>query len=315
VLESHPSSGVPRKETAGTFQPSLLVFSANHADALRQSAKNHELYAMENPHALGDMSFSLSTKREVLSHRAFCVTTPLGPFELSSIGKSGVTSELVFTFTGQGAQWAQMGKTLFDTQPMFRKSIRDLDSILSDLPDSPPWTLEGNSPSFCVAIPTNCLDELFLPKHQSRLSEAEFSQPCCTAIQVALVDLLKSWNMKPSAVIGHSSGEIAAAYACQSITGDEAILIAYYRGQVTKGLGNTHSGGMAAVGLGRSEVTPYLLSGVIIGCENSPASITLTGDMDVLETVMRNIRHDFPDVLVRSLRVECAYHSCKLSSP
>lgn len=68
---------------------------------------------------------------------------------------------------------------------------------------------------------------------------------------------------------------------------------------------------MAAIGLGQSEVTAYLLPGVIIGCENSPASVTLTGDMDVLESVMRNIRHDFPDILVRSLRVECAYHSCE----
>jgi len=117
--------------------------------------------------------------------------------------------------------------------------------------------------------------------------------------------------VKPSAVIGHSSGEIAAAYACGSVTAKEAILIAYHRGQVTRGLGEGHRGGMAAIGLGRSDVTPYLLPGVIIGCENSPASVTLTGDMDVLESVMRNIRHDFSDILVRSLRVECAYHSCE----
>jgi acyl transferase domain-containing protein len=123
------------------------------------------------------------------------------------------------------------------------------------------------------------------------------------------MDLLRTWNVQPSAVTGHSSGEIAAAYACNAITAKEAILIGYHRGQSTKGLGKIHSGGMAAIGLGRSEVTPYLLPGVIIGCENSPASVTLTGDMDVLEDVMRNIRDDFPDALVRTLRVECAYHS------
>ncbi|TVY85232.1 Highly reducing polyketide synthase FUM1 [Lachnellula suecica] len=297
VLESAPSianGSLNKSEIVGQIQPSLLVFSAKHADALRQSVKSHEAYALDRPHALNDMGFSLSTKREVLSHRAFCVTNSSSPFELSSIAKSGITSEIVFTFTGQGAQWAQMGKDLFETQPVFRKSIRDQDAVLSQLPTSPPWTLE---------------DELFLPKNRSRLSEAEFSQPCCTAIQVALVDLLRTWNVRPSAVVGHSSGEIGAAYACESITAKEAILIAYHRGQVTKGLGNSHWGGMAAIGLGRDGVTPYLLPGVIIGCENSPSSVTLTGDMDVLEPIMRNIRHDLPDVLVRSLRVECAYHS------
>jgi len=155
------------------------------------------------------------------------------------------------------------------------------------------------------------LDEILQPKQRTRLSSAEFSQPCCTAIQLALVDLLSKWNVKPAAVVGHSSGEIAAAYACGSITATEAILIAYYRGQVVRGVGSTRHGGMAAIGLGRERVTQYLLSGVAIGCENSPESVTLSGDADTLEDIMGLIRNDHPDVLVRSLRVDCAYHSRK----
>lgn len=146
MLESAPPLGpdtLDTRERAQSFQPSLLVFSAKHADALRQSVKNHESYAMNNPLALGDMSFSLGTKREVLSHRAFCVATPSSPFELSSTGKSGVASEIIFAFTGQGAQWAQMGRELFETQSVFRKSICDLDSVLSQLATPPPWTLKG----------------------------------------------------------------------------------------------------------------------------------------------------------------------------
>jgi len=157
-------------------------------------------------------------------------------------------------------------------------------------------------------------DEILAPTFQSRLAEAEFSQPCCTALQIALVDLLSSWNIKPSAVIGHSSGEMAGAYASGAITANEAIMIAYYRGISTKGLQNLHWGGMAAIGLGHSEVQPFLRSGVTIGCDNSPGSVTLTGDVDVLEQVMKDIQQSFPDVLVRSLRVECAYHSYHMSS-
>ena len=154
-------------------------------------------------------------------------------------------------------------------------------------------------------------DEILKPKSESRLSEAEFSQPCCTAIQIALVDLLKSWNIKPAAVVGHSSGEIGAAYASDVLTAPEAILVAYYRGLATLGLGKIHRGGMAAIGLGRDQVTPYLRTGVIIGCENSRSSTTLTGDSDTLEQVMLDIQTGNPEVLIRALKVECAYHSRK----
>jgi acyl transferase domain-containing protein len=68
---------------------------------------------------------------------------------------------------------------------------------------------------------------------------------------------------------------------------------------------------MAAIGLGRESVEQYLQPGVTIGCENSPASVTLTGDLDVLEKVMEDIRTADSSVLVRALRVECAYHSGK----
>jgi acyl transferase domain-containing protein len=155
------------------------------------------------------------------------------------------------------------------------------------------------------------LDEILQPKQQSRLSDAEFSQPCCTAIQIALVDIFSKWNVKPAVVVGHSSGEIAAAYACGSITATEAILIAYYRGQVVRGVGKTRHGGMAAIGLGRERVRKYLLSGVVIGCENSPESVTLSGDAGTLGDIIGQIQNEHPDVLVRLLRVDCAYHSRK----
>ena len=79
-------------------------------------------------------------------------------------------------------------------------------------------------------------------------------------------------------MVGHSSGEIAVAYASEAISAKDAILIAYYRGLATKRI--TTIGKMAAIGLGRDDVTPFLRPGVIIGCENSPSLTTLTGDAD-----------------------------------
>ena len=66
---------------------------------------------------------------------------------------------------------------------------------------------------------------------------------------------------------------------------------------------------MAAIGLGRESVEQYLLPGVIIGCENSPASVTLTGDTTLIDKIMEAIRSANPSVLVKVLHVECAYHS------
>ena len=91
------------------------------------------------------MAYSLATKRETLTYRSYCVTDGLESFEASKIMKPSLNSKphLIFVFTGQGSQWAQMGKELIDTQPMFRASIEHLDKALSILPEAPNWTLIG----------------------------------------------------------------------------------------------------------------------------------------------------------------------------
>lgn len=94
--------------------------------------EDHESYLSAHPNSLGDMSYSLATRRELLSHRAFCVTTGEDPFEMSRTVKP-VNEErprLVFVFTGQGAQWAQMGKELIEHETSFQSSIRALDAHL-----------------------------------------------------------------------------------------------------------------------------------------------------------------------------------------
>ncbi|KAL2285628.1 hypothetical protein FJTKL_07652 [Diaporthe vaccinii] len=149
-------------------------------------------------------------------------------------------------------------------------------------------------------------------KKTSRINQAELSQPCSTAIQVALVQLLEQYGARPDMVVGHSSGEIAAAYSCGSISADDAIAVAYYRGKVMlEEAGNTKttSGRMVAIGLGPDQVRPYLDEGVLVGCENSPESTTITGDQDAVERAMQRIKDANPDVFVRALRVDRAYHS------
>ena len=139
------------------------------------------------------------------------------------------------------------------------------------------------------------------------MSKAEFSQPLCTAIQVAIVNLLRTWGVTPAAVAGHSSGEIAAAYTTGSLTKEEAILAAYFRGYATR---VKHAdGAMAAVGLGADQLRPYLTKGIVIGCENSPSSTTISGDRKSVEGLVATLQRDLPEVFVRALQVDNAYHS------
>lgn len=166
-------------------------------------------------------------------------------------------------------------------------------------------------PLLCTRnYPDSFTEQLLAPKKTSQVSEAALSQPCCTALQVALAKLLQTYGIRPESVVGHSSGEIAAAYACGSITLREAIIIAYYRGKVLLDIDPT-IGSMAAVGLGKEAAEPYLVPGVRIGCENSPQSVTLTGDAVSVKAVVDRIKLDSPDTFARLLQVDRAYHSRK----
>ena len=154
------------------------------------------------------------------------------------------------------------------------------------------------------------IDELLKPKETSRIDESEFAQPLQAALQIGLVNILRSWNIHPDAIVGHSSGEVAAAYGAGAITAGESIISAYYRGLGTKLA--RENGIMAAVGMGRDEVTPFLIDGAMIGCENSQSSVTLSGAEIPILKVMERIKQARPDVFVRKLKVAMAYHSRKV---
>ena len=155
VLESAASYGYDRsfeRVEAISERPNLLVFSAKHPESLRRSAQNHASYLGSHSDTLNDMSYTLSTKRQPLSYRAFCIASEGDPFELSRINKPGEPPNLIFTFTGQGAQWARMGKELFIQEALFSNSIKALDKVLCSMPEAPQWTLQGERLPWCSCV-------------------------------------------------------------------------------------------------------------------------------------------------------------------
>lgn len=268
-----------------------------------------ELIEVGNDRSLFRLAYTLTnrtshlTARHVLFAKSGGADTRPELLDLNmssdSIQTGDVGLPLAFVFTGQGAQYAAMGKELLLQNESFLASIRGLDQSLEALLPpgyAPDWTLERS-----------ILD----PPDVSHIHDASRSQPVCTAIQIALVDLLRSWNISPCSVVGHSSGEIAAAYAAGLLSASKAIITAYLRGYAVEQL--TVKGAILAAG-----IHPYVANDMIkkanleqevsVACINSPESVTLSGSVDGIKRLMEDLQRQ--GKFARLLRTGGrAYHS------
>ncbi|KAF7195680.1 Highly reducing polyketide synthase alt5, partial [Pseudocercospora fuligena] len=150
------------------------------------------------------------------------------------------------------------------------------------------------------------------PEAECNLKLAEYAQPVCTALQLALVDLLSHWNVRPAAVVGHSSGEISAAYCAGHISFKTAITVAWLRGQVSGEVARQSAkGAMMAVSAGGEAIEARmkkLKSGkAIVACWNSPKACTVSGDEAAIEELYKQLQSE--QIGCTKLPVDCAYHS------
>ncbi|CAH0054704.1 unnamed protein product [Clonostachys solani] len=279
----------------------LLLVSARSKWSLekRIGQVNEYVTAASKTNELPSIAFTLGERRAHLSHRAFIIANHGHTEDVMASGKDNDALPVAFVFTGQGAQYPGMGKELLKKEPVFRDSIKELDAVLQAIPwrdQRPSWTLKQT-----------ILD----PPETSMIHDVTRSQPVCTAIQIALVDLLDSWGIQAESVVGHSSGEIAAAYAAGHLSAAQAIQVAYFRGAAVAKLEN--QGAMLAAGLtldAAHELIQELgLAGrACVACVNAPESITLSGEFTAIELVKTTLekRGAFSRTLQTGGR---AYHS------
>ncbi|CAG8983999.1 hypothetical protein HYALB_00009008 [Hymenoscyphus albidus] len=281
-------------------KPKLIVLSANDEDSLKASIKrlsSHLLHPGVEV-ALDDLAFTLSERRSRLFHRAYSVqkgsSTRLNPASFATSKLSSHAIKVGFIFTGQGSQWPLMGKGLLQMFPIAKKIVQDLDIVLKNLPEPPTWSLvskltEENDPGI--------------------LRQPEVSQPLVTALQLAYLGVLSDWGIKPVAVAGHSSGEIAAAVAAGYITAEEAIKVAFFRGLAVQELVPSEKLGMLAVGVSADAIEEYIGNNdqIQVACLNSPRSVTLSGAAQALEQLLSKLQAD--GHFARMLQVDNAYHS------
>lgn len=202
-------------------------------------------------------------------------------------------------FTGQGAQWHAMARELIEAYPLFRSTLQEAEDHLVEFGAN--WSLT---------------EELMRDAATTRVHHPALSIPICVAVQIALVCLLSSWGIRPTAVTSHSSGEIGAAYAVGALNLRQAMAVAYYRAAMVGEMSQRSQGpkgAMGAVGVGESAARVYLdqltkaTGKAVVACVNSPSSVTIAGDEAAVQKVLDLATQE--GVFARRLKVETGYHS------
>ncbi|KAL3475924.1 hypothetical protein BJX99DRAFT_259001 [Aspergillus californicus] len=321
ILESYPGSQSQSKrpELGGANGLIPFVFSAPSDKALGNVLASYVEYLNTEP-AIdpADLAWTLFRRRTAFYHRVALHATSLKGLgdalqdEISRRVATKESSTVVFkplarpqprilgVFTGQGAQWPQMGLDLLKSSP---EALQWLDNLQASLDRLPPeyW------PNYSL------LEELCASQERSRLHLAHISQPLCTAVQIILVQFLQQLGIRFEAVVGHSSGEIAAAYAAGTLSAEEAIRIAHLRGHVTSLAGcDGKDGAMLAVGMSADEAEELCQSSTFIGrvnvaAVNASSSITLSGDAEHIQALAEQLSDE--GIFARIVKVNMAYHS------
>ncbi|KAH7371738.1 hypothetical protein BKA66DRAFT_572707 [Pyrenochaeta sp. MPI-SDFR-AT-0127] len=254
---------------------------------------------------LDDIAHTLSCRRTLLPQRSFFIAsteTLTTKISTSSIRTHSASTDaerqprIMFAFTGQGAQWVGMGKSLIENYSVFEATILRIDIHLASLEPPPPWTM--------YEILTNT-------SNKANINDASVAQPSCTALQIGLIEVLKLLGITPEVVVGHSSGEIAAAFAAGFLSAEEAMTVAYYRGLAVSQI--CSHGAMAAIGSSEKIVQEYMNdvgcgSEVEVACVNSPSSVTISGNAPSVQRFVDYVAAQ--GVFARMLKTDGkAYHS------
>lgn len=298
-------------------RPRVFILSGAEEQSCHKNAERLAQYLTKSPAALLEESNELMdrlaitvNKRTVHEYNASIVAydqedlveqlevLQQTPIAVRAPCKRG--ARVGYVFGGQGAQYYNMGREMIKDWPAFCQSLD-----------------RANTHLRTMGCEWNLLTELSHEKAEdSHVDEPVYGQTLSTVIQLALVDTLAALNLSPSSVVGHSSGEIAAAYAVGALSFEDALTVAYHRGRLTsKLIASGVSGGMLAVGSSPEVAQTYIdrvkatdTSKVKIACYNSPASVTLSGDNDSIAAVAALLQKD--DVFHRRLRTRgAAYHS------
>ncbi|KAL4954367.1 hypothetical protein BDW69DRAFT_205260 [Aspergillus filifer] len=291
-----------------------FVFSATSKKSLLNLLTSYIDYLSSNPDVdLVDLGSTLFMRRSALKLRiSFSASTTAElihklEVEINAINSQTSTAisikrlpsppRILGVFTGQGAQWALMGSDLIKSSSAARDWLDAMQQSLDRLP-----------PQYRPSL--KLVDELTNPA--CKMTSATLSQPLCTALQIMLVNFLRQIGITFTSVVGHSSGEIAAAYASGLLSASDAIRVAYLRGLVAPLASSEdgRAGAMLAVGLSADEarkICEEFKGKIAIAAINSSSSVTLSGNAEAIQVLEGTLKEK--KRFCRRLRVDIAYHS------
>lgn len=304
VLEASPD---PVRRDAGVERSAHLLTVSGATDTARQKAAAQLLEYFDRPDAAAwsDVCFTANVGRAHLPYRATIVAADAKAARAAladlaagrdsqAVMRSHVrTAEqppVAFLFTGQGAQYAGMGRQLFDTQPAFRRTFAACDALMK------------------AETGSSLLEVISGAAGAGLLNQTGYAQPALFAIEAALADMWRSWGIEPSAVLGHSVGEFVAAYVAGVFGLEDGMRLVIARARLMQSL---PAGGRMAAVLADAERVARVVSAhadkVSIAAINAPDSTVISGEADAVQSVIAALEAE--GVPARPLVVSHAFHS------
>ncbi len=304
VLSSAPAEPQAAPESTETA-PALrvLTLSAKSTEGVRAGAERLAAHLAAHPElALADVCYTANTGRTQFAQRLAVVAeesadlqAKLAGFAQGATGAVAVGAtqgrppRVAFLFTGQGAQYAGMGRGLYDRYPVFRAALDRCAQLLSRELDTP-------------------LLELLFGEADGRIDQTAYTQPALVALEYALAMLWQSWGITPAAVIGHSVGEYAAAIVAGVMSLEDGLRLVAARGRLMQAL--PAGGAMAAILAPFADVEPLVAAQTTpldVAAVNGPEHTVVSGDAAAAEAVMAHFAAT--GVRVQRLTVSHAFHS------
>jgi acyl transferase domain-containing protein/acyl carrier protein len=296
----------PPVETRPSQALQLLTLSAKTATALEAARMNLAAYLKRHAEInLSDVAFTLQTGRTSFAHRLALVCRDAADAAAAleagdarqlhiDVHESSQNPPVAFMFTGQGAQYVQMARELYETEASFREDVDHCCEILE-----PQLQLDLRD----VLYPSLARAE----EASEQLKQTQLTQPALFVIEYALAQLWMRWGVRPAALIGHSIGEYVAACIAGIFTLEDALQVVVERGRLMQ---QAPPGAMLAVPLSEKEILPLLNGELSLAAVNAPSLCVVSGTVDAVEQLERELVKK--DLVCRRLHTSHALHSAMM---